>query len=260
MTVKITAPANSVSLAIYAPNGTALKPFDLNLTWSGTLPASGDYRLDVINALGLGATDVPFTLEVSLTGNCVDLARSLKFSTAAPAITHFNICGTTDATGRMKISIIHIYTEDVGLGGLLQDIPVSIETSTLLTDPTSLIVGDMNYDGYDDFRIVKSLPAGINISYLYYLYNPATRQFVYSEAYAAITSPEFIGNFQIRSQWQESAAKWGIDTYTVANNIPVLNRRETWEAINATQATHRITTFNPDGTSQVILDEVVTIQ
>jgi len=255
MTVKLTAPANSISLAIYAPNGSTVKPLDLNLTWSGTLPADGDYRLDVFNALGLGASDVPYTLEVSVAGNCVDLSRTLK----TLGITHFNICGQTDAAGRAKISVIHIFQrpEDVPLGGLLQDINVTIETSTPLNDPNSLVVGDMNYDGFDDFRIIKNLPAGPNIPYLYYLYVPTTRQFVYSEAYANITSPEFIGNSQIRSQWRESAAKWGIDTYTITNNIPKLTQRETWEALNATQVTHRIIVFDANGTSQVILDEVI---
>jgi hypothetical protein len=262
MTVKFTAPANSLSTAIYTPNGSMLKPLDLNLTWNGALPSNGDYRIDVFNALGLGATDVPFTLEVSLTSTCTDLTRTLKFAGASPAPTHFNICGTTDANGRMKISVIHIFQrpEDVGLGGLSQDIAVSVETSTPLNDPNGLIVGDMNYDGYDDFRVMEFLPAGPNVPYLYYLYVPATRQFVYSEAYAKITSPEFIGNSQIRSQWRRSAEnKWGIDTYTVTNSIPTLIQREFWEALNETQATHRITVFNADGTSQVILDEVVAI-
>ncbi|NOT05090.1 MAG: LysM peptidoglycan-binding domain-containing protein [Anaerolineales bacterium] len=70
LTIKLTAPANSVNTAIYAPNGSTLKPYDFNPTWTGTLPSAGDYRIDVANALGLGSvTDIPFTLEVSLTGN-----------------------------------------------------------------------------------------------------------------------------------------------------------------------------------------------
>jgi LysM repeat protein len=259
MTVKLTAPANSISLVISAPNGSTLKPTDLNLTWSGTLPADGDYRLDVNNALGLGASGVPFTLEVSVTGNCVDLTRSLKLAGVNANITHFNVCGAVDASRKMKIGTIKVYQrpEDVGLGGLLQDITVSIETSTALNDANSLIVGDMNYDGNDDFRIVKNQPAGPNIPYLYYIYDPATRNFVYNKAYENITSPEFPGNSEVRSKWRESATKSGIDTYTIANNTPRLTRRETWEAINGTQATHLVTVFNADGTSQVTVNETV---
>jgi hypothetical protein len=236
-----------------------LKPLDLNLTWNGTLPSNGDYRIDVFNALGLGATDVPFTLEVSVTStsSCTDLSRTLK----TIGITHFNICGQTDANGNTKISVIHIFQrpEDVPQGGLLQDINIAVETATPLSNANGLVVEDMNYDGFDDFRIMEFLPAGPNVPYLYYLYVPATRQFVYSEAYAKITAPEFIGNFQIRSQWRKGADKRGIDIYTVTNSIPVLTQQETWEALNETQATHRITVFKADGTSQIILEEVVAI-
>jgi hypothetical protein len=161
----------------------------------------------------------------------------------------------------MKIGTINIYQkpEDVGLGGLLQDItlPSSIETTTPINIATSLLVGDMNYDGNDDFRIVRFLPAGPNIPYLYYLYDPATRTFIYNEEYAKITSPEFPGNNEIRSQWRENAGRWGIDTYVINGTNPILTRRETWDAISETQAKHQVLTFTADGTGTVILDEVI---
>ena len=116
----------------------------------------------------------------------------------------------------------------------------------------------MNYDGNDDFRVVEFLPAGPNIPYLYYLYDPAIAGFVYSKAYDTITSPEFPGNSEIRSQWRESAGKWGIDTYTVANSTPRLTKRESWEAIaNTTNAIHQITIYNADGSSQMTVNETI---
>jgi LysM repeat protein len=267
MTVKLSAPANSINMIIYAPNGSTLKPSDFTPTWSGTLPTTGDYRIDIVNALIMGMTDFPFTLEVSITGatantgNCVDLTRNIKLAVSPTAPIHFNICGTMDASSRAKISTIHIYQrpEDVASGSLLQDIGVTVETSTPLGEANSLIVGDMNYDGNDDFRIVKNVPAGPNIPYLYYLFDPATRQFVYNAAYGSITSPEFPGNSQIVSKWRESAAKWGIDTYTIVTNNPILSQRELWEAISTTQARHSVTVFLANGTSQVVIDEVVPI-
>jgi LysM repeat protein len=255
MTVKITAPANSVSLTIYAPNGSTLKPTDPNLTWSGTLPADGDYRLDVNNTRGLGASNVSFTLEVSVTGNCVDFARTLK----SIGITHFSICGQTDAAGKTRISLIRIYqrAEEVGSAGISQDISMPVETATPLTDQNSLIIGDMNYDGHDDFRILQNLPAGPNIPYVYFIFDPTPRKFVYSEAYGKITSPEFPGNSQIVSKWRESAARWGIDSYMVATNVPALIQRETWEAISATEARHRITVYDANGTGKVTVEETI---
>jgi uncharacterized repeat protein (TIGR01451 family) len=195
-------------------------------------------------------------------GNCVDLTRSIKFPNTNANPTHFNICGPKDAAGNTRITSIGIKQrpEDVGQGGLVQDIPsVPVDTSTPLNDPNSLVTGDMNYDGYDDFRIVRNIPAGPNIPYVYYLFDPSSLKFVYAKSYENITSPEFTGNSEIRSKWRDSAVKWGIDTYTITNNTPRLSRRETWEAINETQAKHQVTVFNADGTSQVTVDETVAI-
>jgi LysM repeat protein len=201
------------------------------------------------------------------TGYCVDLTRPLKLAVYAAAITtHFNVCGTPDSatSGNMKIGTVKVYqrVEDVpgGTAVLSQDItlPASITTSTAINNATSLIVGDMNYDGNDDFRIVEFLPAGPNIPYVYYLYDPATKTFVYNESYRKITSPEFPGNAQIISKWRESATKWGIDTYTITNNTPILTQKETWEAIaNTTNATHQITVYNADGTSNMTVNETI---
>jgi LysM repeat protein len=241
-------------------NSIALKynadPTVLQMVNSHTMTVGSVLKVPLNSADGVKTTD-------GYTGNCVDLTRGLKLAGSAAGTTHFNVCGQMDASGNMKIGTINIYQrpEDVGLGGLLQNITVStsIETSTPLNDVNSLIVGDMNYDGNDDFRIVRNLPAGPNIPYLYYIYDPTTRQFVYNEAYGKITSPEFPGNPEIRSKWRESAGKWGINTFTIANNIPTLTRRETWEALNETQATHQVTVFNPDGTSQVTVNETIPI-
>jgi LysM repeat protein len=236
-------------------NSIALKynadPTVLQMVNSNTLTVGSVVKVP-LNSAG-------FVTTTGSTGTCVDLTRSLKLAGVNANTTHFNVCGVVDASGKMKIGTIKVYQrpEDVGLGGLLQDITVLIETSTALNDANSLIVGDMNYDSNDDFRIVKNQPAGPNIPYLYYIYDPATRNFVYNKAYENITSPEFPGNSEIRSKWRESATKSGIDTYTIANNTPRLTKRETWEAINATQATHIVTVFNADGTSQVTVNETV---
>jgi uncharacterized repeat protein (TIGR01451 family) len=220
--------------------------------------AVGSVLIVPLNSAGAAIT------AATIPNTCVDLARNVKLAGAATAgVTHFNVCGLSDAAGNMKINTIAVKQrpEDVPTGAISQDITMaaSITTSTPINNATSLIVGDMNYDGNDDFRIVEFLPAGANIPYLYYLYDPATNKFVYNESYRKITSPEFPGNSEIRSKWRESAVKWGIDTYSIANNTPKLTRRETWEAVNETQAKHQVTVFNADGTSQVTVDETVPI-
>jgi hypothetical protein len=230
----------------------------LQMVNANTLSVGKVLKVPLNSAGGTAAN--PGTNPGSTAANCVDLIRNLKFvglNTASP--THFNLCGPLDTSGKMKIATLKVYQrpEDVGQGGLSQDLTVSIETSTPMTDPGSLMIGDMNYDGNDDFRIIKNLPAGPNIPYLYYLFDPTTRKFVYSAAYEPITSPEFPGNSEIRSKWRESAEKWGIDTYKVTNNVPALTQRESWEAVNTTQALHRIMTFDAVGMMKVTVEETI---
>ncbi len=228
----------------------------LQMVNSNTL-ANGSVIKVPLNSAGI-------TSPTGTTGYCVDVTRPLKLANLNANITHFNICGTPDTAtpGNMKIATIKVYQrpEDVPTGALTQDItlPASITTSTTVNNATSLVVGDVNYDGNDDFRVVEFLPAGPNIPYLYFIYDPATKTFVYNETYRKITSPEFPGSPTITSKWRESAVKWGIDTYTITNNLPVLTKRESWQAIaNTTNATHQITVFNADGTSQMTVNETI---
>ncbi len=267
----VTVPNIGSAGKIYGPPCVGTHTVQTGDTWSSiALKYNADaIVLQMVNSSALtvgGTLKVPLNsagvkTSTGVTGNCVDLTRSLKLVNLNAIPTHFNVCGATDASGKMKIGTIKVYQrpEDIATGGLLQDITVTVETATTINDPNSLLVGDMNYDGNDDFRIVKLLPASGNIPYLYYIFDPATRNFVYNKAYENITSPEFPGNSEIRSKWHESATKSGIDTYTIANNTPKLTKRETWEAINATQARHLVTVFNADGTNSITLDETVAL-
>jgi uncharacterized repeat protein (TIGR01451 family) len=183
MSVRLTAAANSAGLAVYAPNGSLLKQADLTPTWSGTLSAAGDYRIDVSNALGSGAPDVAYTLEVSVTGACVEATRDLKLITPAAMSTRFNICGTLDASGKLKVSSIYIYQRpaDASAADFTQTITIPTDTWTPQNDPNSLIVEDMNADGYTDFRIMNS-PAGGAVTYLYFVFDPVAKQFIFNGA------------------------------------------------------------------------------
>ena len=65
MSVQVAAPAGQFTLAIYGPNNSTLKPWDSALTWTGTLPATGDYYFDIASVLGDYAKS--YTLFVSVT-------------------------------------------------------------------------------------------------------------------------------------------------------------------------------------------------
>jgi ELWxxDGT repeat protein len=65
MTVKLTAPVNEVELVVSASaNAASLKALDAAQTWTGTIPATGDYYIDVISVQT--TTTKNYTLEVDL--------------------------------------------------------------------------------------------------------------------------------------------------------------------------------------------------
>jgi LysM repeat protein len=58
-------PANEVAWAVYDPSGVVIRPLDANTAWSGTLPATGDYRIEIISILGTSSKT--YSLVVSIT-------------------------------------------------------------------------------------------------------------------------------------------------------------------------------------------------
>jgi len=87
---------------------------------------------------------------------------------------------------------------------------------------------DMNFDGYADIRLVESRPAGPNVPYLNWLYDPAGGRFVASRALDEITSPRFdAAARELRSDWRDSATRYGTDIYVFRDGQPVPERRET---------------------------------
>jgi ELWxxDGT repeat protein len=68
--VQLIVPTNDVNLAIYfvptnATVNTTVKAPDANVTWSGTLPSTGDYAIDLISSIG--SPSKTFTLNLVLT-------------------------------------------------------------------------------------------------------------------------------------------------------------------------------------------------
>ena len=74
MTATLTATAGEISMGIYDPNGNMLlNPADLSMTWNGSLPIDGDYRIEL--AAALGSMDTNYSLNVELTTPVATLER-----------------------------------------------------------------------------------------------------------------------------------------------------------------------------------------
>lgn len=129
------------------------------------------------------------------------------------------------------IEKIHIQNAD---GKLLQTLLIADfsqmlkKTETLwLEKGDGFKIEDVNFDGYKDLRLMEFLPAGANVPYLYWLYHPESKQFIFNKSFnrlAHITLDK--DKKQIISQYRINAVEHGTDYYTVDNNKLILMRQE----------------------------------
>lgn len=131
-----------------------------------------------------------------------------------------------DASG----GIFRVESIEIRRGAAADPIQVieGLDTETPLSENSPGIeVLDMNFDDYGDLRIVEFPPAGPNVPYLNWLFDPASARFVRAAELDAIGSPVFDrATRRIRSAWRDGATRYGTDVYSVVEGKPVLVRKE----------------------------------
>jgi hypothetical protein len=91
-----------------------------------------------------------------------------------------------------------------------------------------LDIVDLDFDGYADIRLIESQPAGPNVPYLHWLYQPATGQFVAARALDALGAPQpDAAHRELRVDWRDGATRSGSDIYVWQAGQPVAVRKET---------------------------------
>ena len=93
-------------------------------------------------------------------------------------------------------------------------------------DDQLFVIEDMNFDGNPDFRLMEFLPAGPNVPYLFWIYNPKKELFEENNSYGKITSPEFDHeNNQIHSFWRDGCCRHGRDVFELEEGSPEMTER-----------------------------------
>ena len=109
-------------------------------------------------------------------------------------------------------------------------------------DPLSVI--DMNFDGYNDIRLVEFLGPGPNVPYLNWLYNPQAGRFDSAAALNELTSPQYdAATREIRSEWRDGPARYGVDVYVFRDGTLTALRKETREYSAPGRYRLRVQTF-----------------
>ncbi|MCP5080118.1 MAG: hypothetical protein GY948_00280 [Alphaproteobacteria bacterium] len=108
-----------------------------------------------------------------------------------------------------------------------QDIALKAEPVIDL-ETVGVLFMDFNFDGLEDLGVMEFLPAGANVPYKFYLFDPAQGKFVENAALSALTSPEVqTKKKQISSHWQDGAARSGHDLYEwIKGTLTLVSRVE----------------------------------
>jgi len=105
------------------------------------------------------------------------------------------------------------------------------KNSTNITLPADqiFILDDMNFDGYNDFSIIELLPAGPNIPYFCWTFNPKSQQFQRDTCLEEITSPNFDHKHKlITSFWRSNYCDHGFSVYKYINGkLTLISEDET---------------------------------
>ncbi|KQP20003.1 hypothetical protein [Pseudorhodoferax sp. Leaf267] len=86
---------------------------------------------------------------------------------------------------------------------------------------------DMNFDGAPDLRVIDVRPAGPNVRYVNWLFDPAGQRFVRSAALDELPAPAFdAARREVLSSWRDGATQYGRDTYAFRGGELVPQARE----------------------------------
>lgn len=110
--------------------------------------------------------------------------------------------------------------------------PAHLQTLRLKIEPiidletVGVLFTDFNFDGFENLALMKFLPAGPNVPYVYYLYDQGKQKFKRFEALEDLTSPDVKpAEKRIHSYWRNSAAESGYDIYKWKGRNLMLERR-----------------------------------
>jgi|GEM_PF-912030 len=165
-------------------------------------------------ALGAAALSLTAPERAVASASEFEISKNIPVATAR-AIT-LKLHGVQDEDKRGGYDIIRVYDGEK----LLQTIRIEGAVGGKYTDcyePASsdrVIVEDMNFDSYKDFRVQADMPVGPNLTYYCFLWNNRAGRFVHMAALDRISDPVFDQRAKlIRSSYRDGAARYGSEVY-----------------------------------------------
>ncbi len=138
------------------------------------------------------------------TWTSADGSKSFPFSTQR-TVERFNFSSTVEMEeGIMTYSILDMNNQEIQ----------KIEVEQSMMPDSSIVVEDMNFDGYLDMRMTGLVAMNGNTNYSSWLYNPSLGKFEYNKVLSGLVDPYFeTEKKQVHSTWKSGYAHYGHETY-----------------------------------------------
>lgn len=164
----------------------------------------------------LGAAALSLTAPASAAASASEFEISKNIPITAARTLTLKLHGVQDGDERGGYDIIRVFDGEK----LLQTIRIADAAGGKYTDcyePESsdkVIVEDMNFDSFRDFRVQAAVPAGPNLTYCCFLWDHRAGRFVHSEALGRLSDPQFDQRAKlVRSSYRDGAARYGSEVY-----------------------------------------------
>lgn len=106
-------------------------------------------------------------------------------------------------------------------------VPSPFHFDHFIDSTTIFILEDMNFDGFNDFRLLRYTSTNLQVQYWYWLYNPSTKQFEKEEALEPLFNPHFDQTHKvIHAHWRIGIYEQGHAIYTWQNDKLFLSAKQ----------------------------------
>ncbi len=162
--------------------------------------------------VGADMPELLFAVHMTVSQDAQDFAALFDGARAKPA----NKAFYKDQRYSFYIQSIDIYQNFKNIQSIQN---IESETYGAAYSFSPIKVGDFNFDGHADISAHKFV-GSVNSPTHYWLFQPTTKQFMYSGALSAISSAEFFINKKlIKSSWRSSCCHHGEDYYKVVEGV-----------------------------------------